>query len=335
MAPGAGRISRLPREGWLRKAAWLDPSVTEIAALLRPVIGDAPIVSAKRVSGGLVNSNLRVTLRDPPGVLLLRLFQRDPPTAHKEAAIDRLLCNHVPRPRFLHFAASNPVTGTPYAVLEWIDGKQLGATLNTDAMTLEAIGGEIGAVLAQVHSFRFDRAGFFTPDMRVPTAIDLDREALLGFMQHCFRDGPGGERLGAALTDRLFAFVEREGNRLDGWLGDPRLTHADFNPSNILMHDQRTAWRVAAVLDWEFALSATPAFDFGNLLRPPLGECAAFVSGLVRGYRAAGGFLPVDWLRIAQIADLFAWTDLLGRGSDDPVLAADARRIVAATIDAG
>jgi aminoglycoside phosphotransferase (APT) family kinase protein len=99
------------------------------------------------------------------------------------------------------------------------------------------------------------------------------------------------------------------------------------------MREDRGSWRVAAVLDWEFALSATPAFDIGNLLRPPFGEHPTFVAGFAHGYRVAGGELPDDWQRVARIADLFAWVDLLGQRSEDPALTTDARRIIAATVD--
>lgn len=328
--------SALPREGWLRKAAWLDLQPSEIAALLRPVIGDRTILSVQPVTGGLVNTNLKVTFGDPPNTVLLRLFQREPLKARIEAALDALLSDAVPRARFLHFDETNPVTGHPYAVLQWIDGVQLSAAATTaDAAALAELGARTGEVLSQIHSFHFDRHGFFATDLCVPAAIDLDRAGLLAFMHECLCDGPGGERLGAALTARLFAFVEREGDWLNAWLGAPSLTHADFNPSNILVRREGDAWRIAAVLDWEFALSATPALDFGNLLRPPFGEQPGFVEGLAQGYCTAGGFLPDDWLRIARIADLFAWADLLGRRSEDPALTADARRIIAATLERG
>lgn len=331
MARGARQLNR---KAWTRKAAWVDLSIAEIAALLHPALGDKEVVAAQAVSGGLVNTNLRVTLSAAPWQVLLRVFQRDPLQARKEVAIDRLIGGKVPTARFLYFATTNPVTGGPYAVLQWIDAVQLDrAACNADAAMLTALGAAAGDAVARIHAFRFLRPGFFTADLDVPTAIDLDRNGLLWFMRRCLIEGPGGDRLGRVLTERLFAFVEREGHRLDAWLGDPRLTHADCNPSNILMRQVPGSWRVAAVLDWEFALSATPAFDIGNLLRPPFGEHPPFIAGFAQGYRAAGGELPDDWRRIARIADLFAWADLLGQRSEDPALAADARRIIAATID--
>jgi aminoglycoside phosphotransferase (APT) family kinase protein len=321
------------RERWVRKADWIDLTDVEIAALLRPAFGEVRVVAAERVSGGLVNTNLRVTLDRPPRRVLLRMFQRDPVQAKKEAAIDRLIAGRVPSARFLYFSPCDPITGLPYAVLEWIDGIRLDhAVRDADALPRGELGAAVGEALARIHAFRFPRFGFFTDDLQVPTAIDLDRDGLLWFMRRCLIEGPGEERLGAVLTARLFAFVEREGHRLDAWLGEARLTHADCNPSNILVQRDERGWRVAAVLDWEFALSATPAFDAGNLFRPPLSDWSEFVAGFKRGYRAAGGELPKDWLLIARIADIFAWADLLGQRSEDEALAADARRIVAATI---
>ena len=336
MGAKEGQGLALPREGWQRKAAWIDLHPEEIAALLRPVIGGGTVLSVQPVTGGLVNTNLKVTLGGPPNTVLLRVFQREPLKARIEAAVDALLGGDLPRARFLHFDQTNPVTGDPYAVLQWIDGTQLGAVASgADDAALAELGAWTGAVLAQIHSFRFDRHGFFAADLSVPAAIDLDRAGLLAFMRQCLCDGPGGERLGAALTAGLFAFVEREGDRLNAWLGTPCLTHADFNPSNILVRREVDTWRIAAVLDWEFALSATPALDFGNLLRPPFDSRAGFAEALAQGYRAAGGFLPDNWLRIARMADLFAWADLLGRRSEDPALTSDARRIITATIESG
>ena len=282
-----------------------------------------------------MNTNLRITLTQLPGAVLLRLFQRGTPEARRdialrEAALDRLVHAHVPTARFLHVAPDNPVNGVPYAVLQWITGTRLDhAGHDTDATS----GAAIGRTLAAIHAFRFPRAGFFTPVLDVPHPIDLDASALLRFMQQCLIDKGGSAQLGSALTEQLFAFVRQHGYQLDAWLGDPQLTHADFNATNILLSNNSS--QVAAVLDWEFALSASPAFDFGNLLRPPLGSRPDFVHALERGYRDQGGHLPPDWQRIARIADLFSWTDLLGQRAADPALAAGARSVITAIIDAG
>jgi aminoglycoside phosphotransferase (APT) family kinase protein len=327
-------LPRLPetgamREGWSRHAPPVPISPAQAATLLAPALGTVGVTDLRPVAGGLVNTNLRAAFDRPPWVVMLRLVTRDPPQSVKEAALARLLDGRVPIARVLHAAEANPVTGTPYAVLDWIEGKRLDrAAAGAGPEAQRALGAAAGTALAHIHAFRFARHGFLASDLRVGPAIDLDGDALVAFLRACLVDGPGGARLGAALTSAVLDFAAREGSRLRDWLAPPCLVHGDFNPTNILVRDGR----IAAVLDWEFALSATPAFDFGNLLRPPLGTEAAFVAGLARGYCDAGGTLPADWRRIASIADLFAWADLLGRRPSDPALAADARRVIAAAI---
>jgi hypothetical protein len=63
--------------------------------------------------------------------------------------------------------------------------------------------------------------------------------------------------------------------------------------------------QVAAVLDWECALSGSPLIDVGHFLRyepehTPLRE-PYFSRALVE----SGGFLPDDWRRISRVVPYF------------------------------
>ena len=191
---------------------------------------------------------------------------------------------------------------------------------------------EMGRALAAIHGIGFAHAGFLDDELRVLGPVDLGRAGLLDYLRLCLVEGIGGARLGPGLTARLLAYVAREGDRLEAWLGRPCLTHADFNVDNIMVPRGRVL-RVA-VLDWEFAFSGSPAFDFGHLLRPPLGRRSAFLRELTAAYQEAGGYLPPDWQAIARIADLYAWADFLARPRASPALIADARRMIQRTIEA-
>jgi aminoglycoside phosphotransferase (APT) family kinase protein len=149
------------------------------------------------------------------------------------------------------------------------------------------------------------------------------------YVRHCVIEGPGAERLGPDLTGRLMQFLDREAGRAAEWVSPPVLVHGDCNPSNFIVCDGR----VAALLDWEFAFSGTPVFDFGNLLRPPVGRSASFSKGLAQGYEDAGGRLPDQWRALAWLADLYAWADFLGRQIVAREVVADARAMVAMTLD--
>jgi hypothetical protein len=65
------------------------------------------------------------------------------------------------------------------------------------------------------------------------------------------------------------------------------------------------------------------------LLRPPLGPRPGLAEGLAEGYVDAGGALPRDWQRIAKLADVFAWAEVLNRPFADAGRIADAREAIA------
>jgi aminoglycoside phosphotransferase (APT) family kinase protein len=292
-----------------------------VGRLVASALPGARVTAAAPASGGLANTNLRVDLAGAPGRVLLRIYQRDPAEAGKEAALHRLVAGRVPAPRFLAPPMEDPESGLRFAVLEWMPGRRLEELLpGLDGAGQEGLGRDVGRVLAAIHAFRFPAAGFLAPDLSVALRVDGGRAGLVAFLRRCLVDGPGGARLGPAETAAVLAFAEREGHRLEAWEGAPRLVHCDFNGSNLLVADGR----VSAVLDWEFAFAGSPAFDFGNLLRPPAGDMAPFVDGLAAGYRAAGGHLPPDWRRLAAIADLYAWADFLARPHADDRLVRDA-----------
>src|SRR5690606_19935382 len=104
-----------------------------------------------------------------------------------------------------------------------------------------------------------------------------------GWLRHCFAER-GAARIGEELAAASLALAAEQGGRLDSWPGS-QLIHGDFGGSNILLHRAGEP-AVAAVLDWEFAFSGSPAHDFGNLLRPPLGHLPGFAAAVAAGYTA-------------------------------------------------
>lgn len=319
------------RERWTRSTPELRLDHAAVGLLLRPAFPEAEIAGIEYVTGGLMNTNIRVTLSGRAEPVLLRLYQRDPALALKEMRLGRKIASHVPVARFIHFAEGNPATGHPYALMEWIDGERLETVVpSLGDGALAVLGASVGRTLAAIHGFTFDKPGFFDAGLRVPERIDIDADGLLAYLRHCLIEGRGGRRLGPELTAEAFAVAEQEGHLLAAWQRQPCLVHADFNGSNVLVRQSAGPddWGVAAVLDWEFAFSGSPAFDFGNLLRPPLQRLDAFFEGVTEGYRRAGGVLPPEWRRIARIADLFAWADFLDRPETTEPLVESARAAI-------
>ncbi|MGO9674484.1 MAG: phosphotransferase family protein [Methylocella sp.] len=322
------------REKWSRTQAVLEPRRASIEALARAAFPEEEVARVEKTFGGLANTNFKLELTGPGGVrpVLLRYWQRDQQQAAKEIALLSFVARRVPVPAVLASGDADPDFGLPFAFMQWIDGERLDSLAPRLApASLKEVGRRVGGALAAVHGFAFDRQGFFGADLVPRDDLDMDVKGLIAWLDHCLREGPGGERLGPALTEALFAFVARKGHVLSAaWAMQPSLTHSDFNGSNILLRQEPDGgWRVAAILDWEFAFAGGPSFDFGNLLRPPLGDDDGFMAGVIAGYRAAGKALPEGWLEASRLADLLSWVDFVSQPVCRPEVIDSARTMIA------
>jgi aminoglycoside phosphotransferase (APT) family kinase protein len=317
--------ARSLRDKWRRTQAVLEPRRASIEALVRRAFPDGRLVSVEKTFGGLANTNFRLELSGSDGArpVLLRYWQRDEQQAAKEIALLSFVGARVPVPAVLAIGDADPDFGLPFAFMQWIDGERLDALApRLASAALEKIGRGVGGALAAIHGFAFDRQGFFGADLIPRDGLDMDVKGILAWLDHCLREGPGDERLGADLTDALYAFVAEEGHVLSApWALQPVLAHSDFDASNILIAQQAGgafeeaggAFKIAAILDWEFAFAGGPTFDFGHLLRPPLGDDSGFIEGVCAGYRAARKELPEDWREAARMADLLSWVDFVSQ----------------------
>ena len=310
------------RERWTRTAAVLKVDIDEAQSLVAPALGAVRVLRVEPLGGGHSNTNLRLDLDGRPNSVVLRLYQRDPTQARKEAAISALVAPTVPVPRYLH-TGRRVSNGQLYSIVEWVEGEPLAVSArHANEIELAAMGRSIGAALSAIHAYTFAQAGLLDGDLNVTPFPG--GSSLATYLELSFR-GIARERAGSELADAAIAFARRNEGRQEAWNHPARLIHFDFGATNILMRDDAG---VAGIVDWEFAASASPAADFGNLLRPPLGGCAVFVRGVERGYRDAGGFLPDDWLELTQLADIAAWSEFLTRPNVSAEVIQDAVKVL-------
>src|SRR5262245_30092949 len=249
------------RDGWTRATDTLALTNEELDEFIKPAFPLKKVVACRHTQGGLANTNFQLRLSESEHPLLLRILTRDPEQAHKEYLLNLLVEARVPVPHVFHFSPDNPVTGHPYMLMEWIDGVRLETLVATmSAEDSRQIGRAVGSALAGIHSFQFSKAGFLDGELEVTTALDMGSKGLLDYARQCLLNNVGGERLGPELTAAVLELIERRGALLDEWIGQPCLTHCDFGGSNILVGHTSAQWKVAAVLDWEFAISGTPFF---------------------------------------------------------------------------
>ncbi|MFC4452502.1 phosphotransferase [Deinococcus sonorensis] len=271
-----------------------------------------PLRGWSTLSGGHANDLYRLQLDGPLPSVVLRSWRRAPDRAATELAVMRRASAVVPVPDVL---AQDLDPGAPLALLEDVAGVTAEEALAQDPQAAQFIGERLGDAFARLSQIQFAAAGLI-PDARLepdPWPPASAAEQLLGFAHPRVWSEAVRASLGPALQRRWWTLIEQHAPLLSAVDDERSLVHADANPKNVMVRRDRSGWSVAAVLDWEFALSGPSLMDLGNLLRYEPRTGSAFASGVQRGWQDAGGPTPPDWLRVARTLDVYSLLDFVTR----------------------
>lgn len=311
-----------------RAEALAPPEALEVARRLV----DPRVRVVEGLAGGFRHVTLRLISGDTLGVLRL---SRDGEGLAREVALTGRLQGVVETPELRACGQDTP-SGWWGAWMPWVDGVRVDALLTrADEATARAVLAATGRALAAVHEVRLaDEAGFFDAALAIDEPLGHTGRAFLAYSRAQAARALVRARLGAQDTARLERWLDAHTWRFEG-APRARLVHSDFNTKNLLAVRDDSAWggwRVV-VLDWEFALSADPLVDLGNLLRFERdlpGDLAS--AAIVQGYTRAGGALPDGWREIARALDLSAMLEMLARDTAGPRTQATARGVILETI---
>jgi len=171
----------------------------------------------------------------------------------------------------------------------------------------------IGVTLAQIGSFQFPLAGRIGPGLETGAPLAEGPDPVPTFIESCLESPEMERRLDEGQRRRLRGFIWDWAKQLAALGEEQSLVHSDYGSPNILLNQMNGRWKVAAVLDWEFAFAGSPLYDVGHILRydrrtPPLME-----PHFAAGFREGGGALPENWRDLARVLDLTALCDVLTR----------------------
>jgi fructokinase len=111
------------------------------------------------------------------------------------------------------------------------------------------------------------------------------------------------------------------------------LVHGDFGKRNLLVRSIAGKWFLAAVLDWEFAVSGSPLADLGHFLRYERASCPLAEPHFSSGYLHAGGKLSPDWRQLARLVDLTALCESLTHDQLPDTVVTELVELVRATVE--
>lgn len=290
------------------------------------------VVEASPLTDGFRNSNFKVRLDSETAVL--RVYEHDESLCRKEIDLLSLLAGSVPVPELIHAESSGLDGLPPFAWVRFVEGitfRELRRRGDLEATGQAAA--SAGAALAAIHRTIFPKAGWLGPALTVGAPLLEGDNAMPRFVDFCLDAAHLQSRLTAEFRERVHDAMWSRAGELAALGQECHLVHGDFNKRNTLVRRAGERWVVAAVLDWEFALSSTPLTDFGNFLRSERPSRPLAEPHFSEGYVRAGGILPKDWRRLAQLVDLVALCASLAEEWLPTTVEAELIELVRATVD--
>lgn len=281
--------------------------------IVRSAFGSRQISTVSPLTDGFRNANFRIGLTDPAERVVLRVYEHDPALCRKEVDLFRLIGGSVPVPKIVHVEPNGLDGLHPFMLTTFVEGisvrdlRQAG----DDAALAEA-GYSIGHVLAAIGRFSFGKPGWLSYGPAVTAPLLAGDDPVPRFIELCLDQTNCRERLPKELRERIQRVLWNWAPRLAALDKQSQLVHSDFGHRNLLVRRIEGSWRVAAVLDWEFAISGSPLADIGHfLLRHERRSMDIIEPPFIKGYLDGGGSLPEDWRRLAALLDLTALCESL------------------------
>jgi aminoglycoside phosphotransferase (APT) family kinase protein len=318
---------QLLKQDWERFAHPIPVDKVMATALLSPYTRD-PIQNITLLSQGCVNSNYKVTFDSNRSPLVLRLFVRNPDSLAIEMALQKNLLKKLPIAKILYADSSCQLTPYPYALMEWVEGELMrDVILSQNQTAIAECAFAAGKILDQLRQIAFEVRGFFKPDL---TIVPFAKESeFLSFTNTCLTDTLILNELGLALAVKIKQYIATHQSLLSDIKG-AHLTHADFDPTNILVKKVNAKYEIAALLDWEFALADSYFLDMGIFLRYRNRLPACYEDAFIQGLQSEGLVLPKNWKILSNLMDILCMLSMLydNRSIDRPLMKQDVKSLL-------
>jgi aminoglycoside phosphotransferase (APT) family kinase protein len=286
------------------------------------------------LTDGLRNANFKLRLDSAPESIVLRIYEHDASIRQKEIDLIRLIGESVPVPEVIHAEPQGWEDVPPFAVVRNVEGisfRELKRSGDTAAIAQAAH--SAGETLASIGRTTFEKPGWLAPGPGVAAPLLEGAAPVPRFVDLCMESANLQRRVPAHLRDRTHALVWSRAPEIASFDNEARLVHGDFGKRNLLVREIAGRWSVAAVLDWEFAVSGCPLADLGHFLRYERASVPLAEPYFSDGYLNAGGRLPQNWRQLARLLDLTALCESLTHDDLPDEVTGELVELVGATVE--
>lgn len=292
-------------------------------------ISSKTIVSSNLIKEGLINTNFKIDLEDNKDSYLLRVYTR-PEACPIEAKILDLLKEKLPVPKVIIYCVKNRQNDVQYTYMiqKWMEGISLYKIMNDNTIDQSIklnITKQIAELLVKIHSFRFEKSGFFDEDLNIDKQLILDKNTYLETVNPLLESKLINDRLKQNIKKSIKNFLDYNLTEIDNIGSQKSLVHADFNSNNILvkLNDKSKRFKISGILDWEYALVSTPLFDIGNYFRFEDDLHSPYILEFIKSYQNSGVKLPKNWRLLIRLLDLIPILQILNRKMCGPQMQKD------------
>lgn len=329
MIPGAPHEAR-----WVRSEPRRSLPVADVQRVLERALGKCSVLQVQPLTDGLRNANFKVVFDRAPQALVLRVYEHDPSLCQKEIDLLQMIKGTVPVPQIIYAEPNGWENLPPLLLMQFIKGisfRNLKRYGDQDAIALAAFA--IGETLAAIGRVTFPRQGWIGPGLTVAAPWLEGTDSTRRFVDLCLASPSLQHRMSADLRDRVSALAWSLATKLGELYSQSSLVHGDFGKRNLLVRSEGGRWSVAAVLDWEYAVSDSPLIDVAHFLRYERASCPCAEPHFSRGYLHGGGMLPQDWRGLARVLDLTALCESLTHDDLPEAVVRELIELIRATIE--
>jgi aminoglycoside phosphotransferase (APT) family kinase protein len=319
---------------WLRAEPRRTLSLPLLERIVQTAFPRAHVVDTLPLTDGWRNANFKLRLDCTPDPVVLRVYEHDASICQKEVDLIRLVGVSVPVADVIHAEAVGSEDVPPFAVMRFVEGisfRDLARGGDTEAIAQAAY--SAGETLASIGRTTFLRSGWLAPGPKVAAPLLEGTDRMPRFVDLCLASAHLRERMAVDLLDRAHALVWSWAPQLADLDEEACLVHGDFGKRNLLVRRIAGRWVVAAVLDWEFAVSSSPLADVGHFLRYERASRPVAEPHFSEGYLHAGGRLPQNWRQLARVVDLTALCESLTRDELPETVISELVELVRATVE--
>jgi aminoglycoside phosphotransferase (APT) family kinase protein len=318
-----------PKEArWVRPTPRRDVDRSVVDTMIRRAFPSATIANIESLDG-LRNANFKVFVDSR--AVVLRIYEHDRSLCRKELDLLNLIGSRVPVPQVLY---AEPDASRPFAILDFVEGctfQHVKRTCSTEEIGQAAYA--VGQTLAALGTVTFPRSGWIGPGASVTRPLLEGPDPEARFVDLCLESENLRHHMDHALIEIVHAMAWRHAEAFRAHSGERRLVHGDFGKRNMLMRKAAERWTVAALIDWEFAVSASPLIDVGHFLRYERAARPRLEPHFSQGFVDGGGRLPRNWRSIARALDAMALCESLTHADLPPAFALEIIELIRATAE--